>query len=97
MQVIHAHMKVKSENREEFLERVQSLIKESQAEEGNISYDLYEDVSEPNKFVMLEEWRDEDAVEYHFQTPHFAHFGDIAENLLEGAPEVKRFEVNEKR
>lgn len=86
MYIIHAHIKVKPEFRQPFLEDVKNLVKGSQAEDGNISYQLYEDTTQANSFVMLEEWVDAAAVEFHFSTPHFKEFGkwrrNISRNLL---------------
>ncbi|MBM7661948.1 quinol monooxygenase YgiN [Bacillus mesophilus] len=93
MIVIHAHILVKSEHREGFLKEVANLVKESQAEQGNISYQLYEDTSQANKFVMLEEWKDADAVTFHFNTPHFKDFGKMAQNYFQEAPRVAKYEV----
>ncbi|WP_246031862.1 putative quinol monooxygenase [Salibacterium salarium] len=58
-------MKVKSDVRHTFLDRTKELVKQSQLEEGNISYKLYQDTDNPNAFVMIEEWKDQHSVDYH--------------------------------
>jgi quinol monooxygenase YgiN len=93
MVIIHAHILVKAEHRVGFLKEVVNLVEQSQAEEDNISYQLYEDTSQPNKFVMLEEWKDEDAITFHFNTPHFKEFGKMAQSYFQEAPRVAKFEV----
>jgi quinol monooxygenase YgiN len=72
--IIHAFIKIDPKHREEFLEQAKEVIAGSQAEEGNISYQLYEEVEQSNTFVMLEKWKDEAAIEEHGQTPHFINF-----------------------
>ncbi|WP_259457892.1 putative quinol monooxygenase [Salipaludibacillus neizhouensis] len=91
MIIIHAHIHVKKEARSDFLRLTEDLVKNSQAEEGNISYKLYEDTEKSNVFVMVEEWKDEDAVEFHFETAHFKAFGEASQGKLEEAPEVVKY------
>jgi quinol monooxygenase YgiN len=93
MNIIHAHISVKPTYREQFLKQVKGLVKDSQAEEGNISYQLYEDTEQPNKFVMLEEWKDQAAIEFHFQTPHFKQFGEKSKEFYQEPTKVMQFEV----
>ena len=68
MKVINATFFIKEEKREAFLEKAQTLIASSRAEEGCLAYDLYESTTEENKFVMVEQWRDDEAVASHNQT-----------------------------
>lgn len=93
MYIIHAHIKVKPQYRNLFLEKVEALILNSQMEEGNMSYQLYESTAESNAFVMLEEWRDEAAIQFHNHTPHFKEFGAISKDFLQEPPNVVRYEV----
>ncbi len=96
MVVIHAYLHVLPEKRELFLDHVQDLITNSKAEEGNITYHLYEDTEEKTKFVMVEEWRDEAAVRFHNQTEHFKNFGARAGDWFATPPEVQQFAVSRK-
>lgn len=47
-----------------------SLSAPTRAEEGNLRYDLYRSVDAPDRFMRLEVWRDEAALERHKATPH---------------------------
>ncbi|MEC1260665.1 putative quinol monooxygenase [Bacillus swezeyi] len=82
MIVLQAYMKVKPEKRESFLESVHPLLKHSRAEAGNAQYQLFEDVENANTFVMLEQWKDEEALNAHNQTEHFQTFVQAAGDLL---------------
>nr|WP_263326848.1 putative quinol monooxygenase [Neobacillus sp. Marseille-Q6967] len=95
MIIYHAFIKVKSEHRETFLDLVKNVIAGSQAEEGNISYNLYEDTQQENTFVMLEEWKDQQATEFHVKTPHYKSFSKNVSTLLAGPVQLKRFEATE--
>ncbi|MDP4162316.1 MAG: putative quinol monooxygenase [Bacillota bacterium] len=96
MIVIHAFIKVNPEKRDEFLEAANLVMEGSKAEEGNISYHLYEDTKESNAFVMVEEWKDLDAVRFHGGTPHYLTFGSMSKGLLLEAPRVERYEIAKK-
>ncbi|MCD7977317.1 MAG: antibiotic biosynthesis monooxygenase [Tannerellaceae bacterium] len=62
---------VKEGKRDEFIQTVQPMIQGSQAEEGNISYNLFEDLDNKNVLSFIEQWKDMDAIEFHNNTPHF--------------------------
>jgi len=93
MHIIHAHIKVKPEFRTEYLDKVKELIKSSQEEEGNISYRLYEDTIHQNTFIMLEEWKDRAAIDFHFNTPHFKEWGQKSKEFVQEPTKVKIYEV----
>ncbi|HEU5039175.1 MAG TPA: antibiotic biosynthesis monooxygenase [Gemmatimonadales bacterium] len=47
-----------------------SLSALTRAEPGNLRYDLYQSVDRPDRFMRLEVWQDEEALELHKATPH---------------------------
>jgi beta-alanine degradation protein BauB len=46
------------------------LTAPTRAEPGNVAYDLYRSADRPDRFMRLEVWRDEEALEQHKTTPH---------------------------
>lgn len=58
-----------------------------------LSYDLARSTTDPNLFVFLERYVDEDALAAHRTTPHMAEFGGALRDLLAGRAEIERFEV----
>ncbi len=57
--------------REGFLKAAKIMETESRKEDGCISYTLYEDIQEPQKFCCIEQWKDEKAVDAHNNSRHF--------------------------
>ena len=59
------------------------MLAPSRAEAGNLRYDLWQDQSEPTRFVLDELYTSSNAVAAHRATPHFkaylAAIGDLAE------------------
>jgi beta-alanine degradation protein BauB len=47
-----------------------SLSQPTRAEPGNLVYDLYQSVDRPDRFMRIEVWRNDEALEAHKATPH---------------------------
>ena len=71
MIIINAKIKVDENKREDYLQLMADLVEHSRQEKGNLFYHHYEDVSEANTFVVVENYKDENAVEEHNQSEHF--------------------------
>ena len=56
---------------EEFKKRATELVKETRKEPGNISYRILQGTENPLLVTFLEEWQDQEAMEYHFNAEHF--------------------------
>lgn len=55
------------------------MLEPSRAEPGNLRYDLWQDQSQPGRFVLDELYRDADAVAAHRATPHYqAYLAEIS-------------------
>lgn len=77
---------------EELRRLIDGMIGPSRAEAGNLRYDLWQDQSDPTRFVLDELYTDAAAVASHRASPHFqayvAVIGDLAERtalVLEAA------------
>ncbi|MEW4282290.1 putative quinol monooxygenase [Priestia koreensis] len=93
MIAIQAYMTVRPEKREEFIKNVTEVIEASRKEEGNISYMLTTKVENENEFVMLEEWKDQAAIEAHNTSAHFQKFAGSAKEFLAAPLEVKHYQA----
>lgn len=71
MIIITARNVLKRGKKEEFLQAVRPLVASSRAEAGNISYELYEDMDDPDAVCFIESWKDAGAIEAHNDSPHF--------------------------
>ncbi|MCC8133722.1 MAG: antibiotic biosynthesis monooxygenase [Tannerellaceae bacterium] len=83
---------VKEGKREEFIQTVQPMIQGSQAEEGNISYNLFEDLDNKNVLSFIEQWKDLAAIDFHNNTPHFLAGVAGIENLVESL-EITKYQI----
>lgn len=62
---------VKEGKEQEFLEFARNLVKESQKEEGNLSYTLNQSIENPRQFCFIECWKDQAALDSHNLSNHF--------------------------
>ena len=62
---------------------LEKLVPPSRAEAGCTRYDLHADHESPDRFVMLEEWRDAVALQEHEATPHFKALIDAVGSIVE--------------
>jgi quinol monooxygenase YgiN len=53
-------------------DEMEKMITASRAEDGCIAYSYSVDVLDPNVAHVFEVWRDREALERHFKTPHIA-------------------------
>lgn len=59
------------------------MLAPSRAEAGNLRYDLWQDQSDPARFVLDELYTDTDAIAAHRATPHFRHYAAVIGDLAE--------------
>jgi quinol monooxygenase YgiN len=95
MIVLHVMFPIDPEKREEALELIGDLAEQSRAEDGTINYRAATDIEDPNAVRIFERYEDEAAFEAHKQTDHFQDFEAALPDLLDGEPEVVRFEADD--
>lgn len=54
-----------------FLSIVKQMIEQSTKEEGCISYTLHQNTENPLYYCIIEQWKDEAAIQHHNNTTHF--------------------------
>nr|WP_090675377.1 putative quinol monooxygenase [Aureimonas jatrophae] len=59
------------------------MIAPSRAETGNLRYDLWQDQTNPDRFVLDELYVDGEAVAAHRATPHFQAYASVIGSLAE--------------
>jgi quinol monooxygenase YgiN len=67
----------------------------SRAEPGCHAYAFYQDVEEPTRIRIYEEWTDQAALDAHFQMPHMAVFAEGLGKLTVKSMDVVKFERGE--
>lgn len=84
MILVTAKMTLRPGTRETFVERVKAMYPPTRRERGCISYVVYTEAADDSHVLFVEEWESKDALEAHFETPHFEAFGEELPNLITG-------------
>jgi quinol monooxygenase YgiN len=96
MITVTAKLKVNEGKAEEFAAVAKKMVAAVKANEAGrtLAYDLYRSKSDPNLFMFIECYADDQAMADHGQTPHMAEFGGAlrANGLTASRPEIERFE-----
>ena len=71
---IVATIELKAEYEKELLDALHTIVIATRKEEGNISYDMHQNIKEPLKYTFLEVWKDQDSIDKHNASTHFQTF-----------------------
>ncbi len=79
MITLNVTYKCKSGKRNAFLEAIQKegIDKASRAEDGNIKYDYYLSVTDNDEILLVEKWKDSNAISEHGKQKHFKKLGEL--------------------
>ena len=77
MIVLNVTYRCKPGMREAFLNRIREagIDAACRAEAGNLKYDYYLPLNSRDEILLVEKWRDADALSAHGRTPHLAALG----------------------
>ena len=70
------------------------MMAETHKEAGCISYTFSADLAEPGVFHIFEEWESQDALDFHFETPHMAKFQCLIGGLGVKDMKVQKYQVS---
>lgn len=70
-----------------------AMANATRAEKGCLSYAFYQDIENPARFRIYEEWEDEAALQAHFKQPHMAKFNEGLSKLKVLGADVKKAET----
>ena len=88
MIIVNAKLPVKEEKTTEAIKQAETLINASRTHDGNISYNLYQDVLD-NSLIFIEKWETKEALDAHMKTPEFIEFGEKIKEFLTAELDVK--------
>jgi quinol monooxygenase YgiN len=80
--VLLAGFQAKPGREDELRDALAAMIAPSEAEAGCLGYRPLADPARPGAMLCLEEWVDDAALEFHFQTPHFNKVNQLLDEIL---------------
>src|SRR5450759_3017756 len=91
--MIVAKLTVKAEKVKAFTDAAKEIIEKSNKEAGCKSYQLYQDPYDNTKFVFVEEYKNQAAVDAHFSSDYFKAFGPKISDLVAEPAKIKIISV----
>jgi quinol monooxygenase YgiN len=88
MLTVIAKLPVKEGKMDEALAAFTELIAKVASEEGTVLYSLNQDKANPNVLVVVEQYKDKAALEFHSSTPYFKAFFAASGAFIGGKPEM---------
>lgn len=94
MIVLNVTYKCKPEKREKFLEMImaEGIDTACRAEAGNDKYDYYIPTDGSNDLLLVEKWKDADALAEHGRQPHYARLKELKTDYVNDTI-IERFEA----
>ncbi|SDQ13345.1 Quinol monooxygenase YgiN [Chryseobacterium soldanellicola] len=83
-----AIIKAKEEHRDEVLDVLQNMVKETRKEEANELYSLHQGIDDKNHFIFYEIWKSEEGLAQHNQQPYIKAFGALINEKLQEKPQI---------
>ncbi|WP_345950835.1 MULTISPECIES: putative quinol monooxygenase [unclassified Mucilaginibacter] len=83
--ILHCH----ADAEEAFEQELKKLVETSLSEEGCMSYELYQYNDERCRYVIIEEWEDEESLKKHQEAVHYKHFVRVSPVLLTKPAKIK--------
>jgi quinol monooxygenase YgiN len=91
MTIIIARISSTAAGVEQLREILTALVGPSRNEDGCFSYELFQDDDNPQDFITVEHWADDQAADAHMATPHVAAAIAQVGSLLSQPPLIHRF------
>jgi (4S)-4-hydroxy-5-phosphonooxypentane-2,3-dione isomerase len=82
MQVIHVHIRVKSEYVQDFITASLENARHSLKEPGIARFDLLQQSADPTRFELIEIYRNPEDPAKHKETSHYNKWRELAEPML---------------
>jgi quinol monooxygenase YgiN len=92
--MITAKLNIKPEKTKDFIEAAKEMIEKSNNETGCKSYQLYQDPYDNTKFIFVEEYKSQSAIDEHFASDYFKAFGPKIADLIVEPAKIKIISVS---
>jgi quinol monooxygenase YgiN len=91
--MITAKLSVKPDKIKDFIAAAKEIIEKSNKETGCDFYQLYQDPYDNTRFIFIEEYKNQAAVDAHFATDYFNAFGPKISDLVAAPGVIKIISV----
>lgn len=93
MILIVGRLQAKTGQAGRFLVFAQDIVARERQVEGCLAFDVLQDVTQPDRFVMIEQWRDRSALDHHLASDAYAQNSARVGSFIEGEGDWAEYEV----
>jgi quinol monooxygenase YgiN len=87
--MITAKLSIKPEKVKDFILAAKEIIEKSNKESGCKFYQLYQDPYDNTRFIFVEEYKNQAAIDAHFASDYFKAFGPKISNFVQETAKIK--------
>ena len=95
MIIVAGHILIKPEKYTDAVAAMSAMATETQKEEGCVTYQFYEDITTPNRFVVYEIWESAETLKAHGESAHMAEFRKLIPDAVAAPPDIRRYKAEE--
>jgi quinol monooxygenase YgiN len=71
------------------------MVSRTRSQEGCIGFGIFEDITAPDTFIMLEQWQSVELFEKYTSGPNFLHDDEVLMTFMVGQPNYDEYEFEE--
>ena len=86
MILVMGRYNIDPEQREAFLTFARQMVAQERQQPGCLAFDIFEDVTTANAFLMLEQWENEDVLDAHTNSEDFERSDAALNEFTVGEP-----------
>lgn len=91
--MIIARVNIKPDQVADFISVAKEIIAKSNLEAGCVFYQLYQDPYDHSKFVFVEKYKNQAAVDFHFASEYFKSFGTRIGDMISSPTDIQVMNV----
>lgn len=88
-----AHVRAKAGKEDALKDVLTALMRPSRRELACHQYDLLQSSTDPRDFCVIERWDTQQALDQHAASAHVKRAGEQMADLVEGPPDIERFQL----
>lgn len=85
------------ESRDDAIKLMKNMVRLCRKEQGCMSYEYFEGISDANQVILLQEWESAENLEEHYQTEHMENFLNKLGKFLESPVSTRSYLSQEER
>lgn len=95
MLMLTSRFSIEPNSRGAFMLFAKGMVQRTQKQTGCLGFGIFEDVTMPDTFIMLEQWASTQLFELHSTSSLFAHDDEVLMTFIIGTPQYDEYEFED--